>query len=367
MNLSGIILSGALPRENPAIPHPTPGEPPIICGCGPIRLATKKSAKPADAVNGSPETVFDDGSSRAANVTGQWAEKIVRVIPDTDSPIAIRRAIDAALDDQDLDQFATVAYESDSHGLMLGSLDSAWEVETDTAIEAPAYEEPEQTLARRTGAVRLLAEVRYYSPGFDHLPYRSARDTFLSLNPISRRAFDVLDDAAKRRSFTVAGMTQKKMLRTCQRELARQVSQGADLREFRKFVEKRLVSAGWTPANPSHVETIFRNNVQRSYGTGRLEHQLKPSVVKARPFWRWLGVQDGPPRQRRSHQRAHGMVMRADNLEWTLIYPPAGHCCRCRITTLPAKYQGEVVASILALVPNLVDKGWTAGTIGLAA
>lgn len=310
----------------------------------------------ATAANGSVETIVDDGVVASAVVTGGWATTIADAIPQTDSALRIRAAIDAVERQLDVDELASVQGDGFVHGVMLGSLDASYELDTENAVEPAEFTAHDDVL--------LLTEPM---PGFASMPYEAALREFLGLKPLTKRAFTKLDALARGRAFTVAGASRESIVRTVQRELARQVARGADLRDFRDRVVPRLERAGWTPKNPSHVENVFRTNVMKTYSAGRVEFNMKPAVLKARPVWTWRGVQDGPPRQRDSHRKAHGYSMLAANPEWARIYPPAGWQCRCRILAMSLKRAGKLVDSIVGAVSplRLVDSGFSAGVPAL--
>jgi hypothetical protein len=326
-----------------------------------LRLLKGGAEKKATAVNGEPTPIVEKGTEHAAQITGGWADTIAASIT-SDNRIGIAREINNSLSDEDLAGFIVVSERALMHGLALGALDSAYEVETNNAIEAPAGPAPEtEQLGARGKVVTLATSVTNRILGFSELPYQAATDQFLELKILTRRSWDALEQKARLRSFTIANASKMSMIQTAQRELARQVARGADLRDFQQRVAKRLESAGWTPANPSHVETIFRTNVQRSYTAGRVEHAMKPSVLRARPFWQVVTVNDGPPRQRATHRQNSGKTLRADNPIWGSKMMPWGFNCRCRFRTVPASYAG-VISSDLEGVP---DDGFTAGIASL--
>jgi hypothetical protein len=302
------------------------------------------------SVNGSIETIVDRGVARTAELLVGFGAEIARSIPNTTSPIRIRQALDAAAVGQ-LDDVADQIAQSLMHAVMLGALDNAHEVETNDQIKPAVFVE--------IGSPDFLLAVS----GFGAYDYQTAVDRFLAAKPLTRKVFDALGHKARLRAFTVAGAAKRSIVRTVQRELARQVARGASLEHFAERVVPRLKAAGWMPKNPSHIENVFRTNIQKAYSAGKVEHAMKPSVLKARPVWTWQGVQDGPPRQRDSHNKAHGLSMMATNREWMKIYAPAGWNCRCTVRT--SKAGTPVVPSILAIVPDLVDKGFTAGIASL--
>jgi hypothetical protein len=327
----------------------------LECAAAPRLLSEKE----AERVNGSPETIIDTGVSEGTAVTAHWVSMIGLAVDGLATADAIMQALADALPPSAVKTFATPVQQALMHGVMLGAMDSAYEVTTGNEIAAPAFEEPESVQA----SARRLAEkpTAFRFLGFDSMPYESAVTKFLELKPVTQRVFEALDAKAKEKAFTVAGLGKKSMLKVVQRELARQVAQGADLRNFRRFAEERLVSNGWTPKSAAHVETIFRTNVQKAYSAGRLEHMMRPSVLKVRPFWQVVGVGDGPPRERENHAQNNNRVMRADNPNWAGKVPPWGFNCRHRIRSLPASYDGPVDANL----EGVPDKGFVSTVGGL--
>jgi SPP1 gp7 family putative phage head morphogenesis protein len=119
------------------------------------------------------------------------------------------------------------------------------------------------------------------------------------------------------------------------------------------------------PANPSHVENIFRTNVMGAYGAGRHAEMTQPAVLAARPYWQVLGVDDA--RTRETHRAAHGKVFRANDPGWKTAYPPFGYMCRCRVVSrseADLTRLGLTVAT-WAGVSGLPDSGFHSGTAGL--
>jgi hypothetical protein len=317
------------------------------------------SEKEAEAVNGSPETIIDTGVADGAAVTGHWVSMIGLAVDGLATADAIMQALADAIPPSAVKLFADPVQQGLTHGVMLGAMDSAYEVSTGNEIAAPAFEEPESVQATSRRLAAPPSPFKFL--GFDALPYDTAVAKFLELKPVTRRVFDALDAKAQQKAFTIAGLGKKSMLKVAQQELARQVAEGADLRDFRRFVEARLESNGWTPKSPSHVETIFRTNVQKAYSAGRLEHMMRPSVLKVRPFWQVVGVGDGPPRERPKHAQNNNRVMRADSPAWKGKIPPWGFNCRHRIRSLPASYDGPVDSDL----DGVPDKGFVSTVGGL--
>ena len=310
-------------------------------------------------VYGELEDVVDSASTDAARAALEWGAEIADAVGRAASPVAVGRVLARALNELELGRFAAVSHQGSMRGVMAGALEAEFELESGDQVRPTTFS---------------LADA---DPGFTRLPYDAAVRRFIGLQPITRASYDALDQKLRRRAFTVAGAARESVVRSVQRELARQLARGADLRDFRDRVVPRLERAGWTPQNPSHVQNVFRTNVMRAYNGGRVEHSMKPSVLRARPVWQWRGVQDGPPRQRPSHNKAHGMAMLATNREWLRIYAPAGFSCFTAGTRVAgdfvggsrAFYVGEVVElrtvvgrrlSVTANHPVLTPRGFVA-------
>jgi uncharacterized protein with gpF-like domain len=60
----------------------------------------------------------------------------------------------------------------------------------------------------------------------------------------------------------------------------------------------------------------------------------QPDVLELRPFWQVLTPNDGPPRQRPNHQKAHLAVFRADDPVFPDAFTPWDYNCRCRMRSL---------------------------------
>lgn len=233
---------------------------------------------------------------------------------------------------------------------MLGALDSAHEREHGDVVAPVAF------------AVTNLPGDLPAHPGFAQSPYAKALDWFTSKRVVDRATFDELKAAAKRRAFTVAGMASQQMLETARDEIAKQIEKGASLRDFRKAVADRLESAGWTPANSSHVENIFRTNVMNAYNSGRHAEMTQPDVIAIWRYWQVLGV--GDARTRPSHKRVHGWVFRADDPGWHKCSCPFGFMCRCRVRAMTQKQIDKLGLQVHSWseVTDLPDPGFVSGT-----
>jgi SPP1 gp7 family putative phage head morphogenesis protein len=305
--------------------------------------------------NGTPEELVDDGVAAAAKVTADWGAQLVKALEGASTEAAILRVLKRFETGFRLEDFATVAEDKFLRGTMLGALDSQWERENDEVLEPVkfALNPPPATASGGTfQQVEKLWEKRKVMP---------------------KGAFDALKEGTKRKAFTVARMASAELLDATHAELRRQIklgtkgdqTEGVNLADFHKFAEKRLESAGFTPANPSHVETIFRTNIISAYSSGRFTEMRQPAVLAALPYWQIQVVKD--PRTRETHRKADGIVLPASDPFWKTAYPPFGYNCRCKVCARTAAWLKRNSKSVGPRPTGLPDPGFDSGTKTLIA
>lgn len=248
---------------------------------------------------------------------------------------------------------------------MLGAVDSMLEREQDEDEPLPVLASWRSAILQRLDANKKLSG----------MPFEQAIKLFEERQILPKEQFDQLRDAAKRKAFTVAGLAAEELLQEAHGEIARQIRdsreksyydeatgkwvyKGPNLREFDKFAKDRLEKAGWTPANPSHVETVFRTNVMSAYSSGRVVEMTQPAVVTARPYWQIVGVNDS--RQRETHRKAHGTILSVDHPFWRRAYPPFGYNCRCRVISRSKRWV-DAHGGPTRVPEGLPDKGFASG------
>jgi SPP1 gp7 family putative phage head morphogenesis protein len=244
---------------------------------------------------------------------------------------------------------------------------------TDSLVDRERDEDADIQLQSYRG---LLANpIMLRSARVEIVPFEETIEQFRNRTILPRDKFDKLVGAAKRKAFTVAGLASEELLGTVHEELSRQVAESAEktfydeatgkwvykgpnLREFRKTMRARIEKAGWTPSNPSHVETIYRTNMAGAYSTGGLVEKTQPAVLKSRPYWQIRGT--GDSRQRETHRRAQNTILSADHPFWRLAYPPFGYNCRCRVIARSKRWVDAHGGP--TLVPSgLPDPGFDSG------
>lgn len=308
-----------------------------------------------ETVNGTPETLITGGVNEAARVTLAWADELADAVEDLENPGEIFATLAKASNDLPLNRFARVAERRLLQAVMLGALDSSWEVENERLVDVEAFSVP--------WSKRVLG--KDFAPGdsdkrFAVRPFSEAVKLFREREVVSRDRFEQLTAAAKRRAFTVARLARKELLAVAHAELSRQLeTTETSLPSFAKVMRERIESAGWTPANASHVETIFRTNVVGGYSAGRHAQMTEPATLELRPVWQWFAISDD--RGRPSHRAAHGTILPANHEFWQRAYPPAGYNCRCRVVS-----RGKDWADRVTEPPaGLPDAGFTSGAPAL--
>lgn len=282
------------------------------------------------------------GAAALLTVTADLAAALVKAVTGKTNARAIRSAIDATAKRFGHAPLQKPIVRELLHGSMLGALDAATEADTGRPVAVERFRAADRDDA------------------FAARPLADAIKAFLQRKTVTRETFDAMEEDAQRRAFTVARAANAEMVKTIKRELLRQLATGADFSDFGKHAAERFKSAGWVPANGSHVETVFRTNVMNAYNGGRVRQMTQPEVIAARPYWEWIGVGDGPPRQRPTHARMHGVVLRADDPFWQKCCPPAGYNCRCRLRSLSEK-QGKGRVQSGSGITGLPDPGFTSG------
>jgi phage gp29-like protein len=336
---------------------------PSGCVCGSCRVILsagedEQVLQPEEAVIGSLETLIAKGTKEGARQLEEISKRYAEAVEGLTEPIEIIKALTQVYEDMDLFQFTRGLERKILHGAMGGALASAYELETNETLEVAKF--------TRT-KLATFTEDAPRDPNFVERPLLDAVRWFKAQQVVTRQVFNRLEASAKRRAFTIAGMTNELMLQEAKSVLEQVIRSGGKLTDFRKTVSEKFESAGFTPKNPSHVETIYRTNVLNAYNSGRYAQATQPAVLRLRPYWQIRTVNDGPPRQRATHQAVHLWVIRADDSIWKTIYPPFGFNCRCRVVSLSeVEFKQRQLTLRTGLdVRGLPDPGFTSGVSSL--
>ncbi|WP_394850927.1 phage head morphogenesis protein [Pendulispora brunnea] len=181
-----------------------------------------------------------------------------------------------------------------------------------------------------------------WSVSTDPLDFDEAIAWHRARAPLSKQAWDALTEAAQKKAFTVANVTQLDLVTQVWDAVDSALKQGLPFEDFKRSVGDGLERA-WqgTVANPAaRLEVIFRTNLQIAYGAGRYARATEPDVLAERPFWLFDAILDA--RTSEICEECDGTVRPADDAWWREHQPPLHHQCRSSFTTLTAEQAHEL-------------------------
>lgn len=193
------------------------------------------------------------------------------------------------------------------------------------------------------------------STSFDDLPFQSvpatrAIERVLKLIGMSRDAFDGLSQRYKMQAFTVAGVSDVKLIEQIQKALADVLGSGGTEKDFQAAVNTLTDKAGIDRLASAQIGSVFQTNVQTAYQNGRFEQMSDPAVAAALPFWTYRTA--GDDRVRPAHAALDGFSARNNDVVWNRIYPPCGYNCRCTVTAEgPDDVPDDAASPGLARIP----------------
>jgi len=178
------------------------------------------------------------------------------------------------------------------------------------------------------------------------LNVENAASRLMERGIMTREAFDAASDAAKRQAFTIAGDLGAETIDRMRFMLNQELTQGPSLGGFKERVEDIL---GTSPIGPSHLENVYRTNLQAAYRDGRETLRSDPVVAATFPYQAYFAVHDA--RARKEHRLLETLgingtnVYRSDDPVLDFITPPISWNCRCSIIlyTLEKAAQAGVV------------------------
>lgn len=155
---------------------------------------------------------------------------------------------------------------------------------------------------------------------------------FSGLMPISMEQYRQLDDELRAKHFSLAGVESQDMVKAIHGALAASLDEGTTFRDFMKAVNAKAETLGLSEADPWHMETVFRNQIQTAYETGQYEKMQQPEMVDMFPYYRYSAVMDSGTRA--SHRAMNGLIAHRDDPIWREWWPPNGHRCRCGVIAI---------------------------------
>lgn len=292
---------------------------------------------------GSPEDLVAEGVARAVLVIERWTEEVLDAVEGVTRPdVIIDRAMLALAHVPDA-ELGELAADVGTRGAMLGALDADWETTREVRVDPARFD---RTVALPSG------------DEFTLRPFEEAIADFQGREAVTKDVWLRMTGEERKRAFTVAYLAKLDMVEAVQSELQRSLEEGTDLRHFRKLMRLRFEERGWSPLNPTHVETVFRTNVVGSYARGRRAQMTQPLMLKLRPFWQIFTVADA--RRRPTHGAMHGKAVRAEDPFWTRAPLPWGFNCRCRVVARAEKWIEKNGVAVVegSTITGLPDPGF---------
>lgn len=156
-----------------------------------------------------------------------------------------------------------------------------------------------------------------------------------SLNVVTEEQFEAMEERARSRAWTIAGVGQLNVLRDVFSALDQAIAKGETLEEFRKRIPGVL--------SRKQAELAFRNGVQKAYNAGRWEQLKDPEVRLVRPYLMFDAILDS--RTSPICNSRNRTIKPADDPYWITNNPPLHHRCRSSLRSLTeaqAKRHGGV-------------------------
>jgi SPP1 gp7 family putative phage head morphogenesis protein len=164
------------------------------------------------------------------------------------------------------------------------------------------------------------------------LPATEQAEYLRGLTAVTKATFDGLSQQYRKLAFTVAGVSDVRLIQKIRDTLAEVTQRGGTKADFDKAVRQLTTDAGVQQLNAFTLDTVFQTNMQKAFSLGRYEQLTHPAVVAALPFWQYMTV--GDDRVRPEHRVLDGFVAQATDPVWNKIYPPNGFNCRCIVIAI---------------------------------
>lgn len=286
--------------------------------------------------NGPLEDVMDRARGRYRSIVSGWLDDTEKRVGDGD---LAGLAFETKRSIQPL-PLASVIFELALMSAMLGGLDVLYEAHTGRGVA--------RQFAARTNVVPGVG-----IPNFTRMPFRDAIDAFAQRSSITKSAWQKLNADARTRAFTVARLAVDAHVEIVRRQVEKAQRDGWTRESFKAELRESMTTAGVSPLNDWHAETIIRTNTATAHSQGRVAQQTTPAMLSVFQYWEYDAVTDKTTRN--THKAANGVSARVDDPIWRTAYPPAGYSCRCSCI---ARRKGSDAPGSSTPLADLPDKGW---------
>jgi len=153
------------------------------------------------------------------------------------------------------------------------------------------------------------------------LPFEEAIAFFKDKVPLTSAEFYALAEKVRAKAFAVARVSSMDVIMDVHSAIDKAIEAGETLADFQGRIDDIMAARGWKGLTPWHAETVFRNNIQTAYSTGRYKQMVDQK--DAFPYWEYDAVNDSATRP--EHEALDGKIFPADHSFWNTWYPPNGH------------------------------------------
>jgi hypothetical protein len=170
-------------------------------------------------------------------------------------------------------------------------------------------------------------------PPFLALPFDEAVAAFERRRVVTPEEFAAMDEDARAEAFTATRLAHETLVQRARDLLLRTLRDGGTFEQFRRALVEDEAALGVTPSSPWYLETVYRTNVQMSYGAGRLELLTSPAVAAVRPYLERRTARDD--RVRETHAALEGVLFPQSDPALVERYSPPyldgtlEFACRC--------------------------------------
>jgi len=147
---------------------------------------------------------------------------------------------------------------------------------------------------------------------------------------MSPEEFAKLDEAARAKAFTMAGVENDNILAAVKKEVERAIAEGRPYGDFKASIDTLFDKAGVTRMANYRIAQVYGDNLASAYGAGAYDELHSPTAEAIFPYFRYrdFGVYDGPHAVRPTH-RLNGTIVRRDDPWVQTHWGPWAYGCRC--------------------------------------
>jgi hypothetical protein len=182
-----------------------------------------------------------------------------------------------------------------------------------------------------------------FSTNSNTLTIKEAARILAEKNVLTRQEYDALDAQARSKAIMVAGIDSKAVLTKIRDAMAEAVGKGGDYKTFRTKVLAAVDSG--TTLSESHLERMFRTNVQSAFSDGQMAVLQNPVVRGGFPYVAYEAIHDDRTRHDHLHVERSGIggtnVYRTDDPVFRVFRPPWDWNCRCSWNPITTRQAAE--------------------------